>query len=61
MDGLPQKIGLRDEIGIENTNKLTLGGRQAGFQSARFKARAIDPMNQLDIKAPAFNSPRRQR
>ena len=54
MDRLPQKIGLRNEVGIENTNEITLSGRKPGLQSAGFEPSAIDAVDQLHVEPPAL-------
>src|ERR1700682_464782 len=54
MDRLAQKIGLRNEIGIENTNEITLSGREPGLQSAGFEPSAIDAVDQLYVEPPAL-------
>ncbi len=51
MDRPAQKIGLRNEVGIEDTNEITLGGGQPGLQSAGFEPCAIDAVDQLHVES----------
>ena len=38
---------LRNEVGIENADKITLGRGQPGLERARLEADAIDAVDQL--------------
>ena len=51
VDGLHQEIRCRDEIGIEDEDKLALAGLEALAQRAGLEAGAVDPVDVLDIEA----------
>lgn len=44
-NGTAEKIGLRDEVSVKDSNEFALGGFETVFQGAGFEAFAIGPMN----------------
>ena len=54
LDSLAQEIGLRDEVGIENTNEITLSRGESGLQSAGCDSCAVNAMDQLHVETPAL-------
>ena len=50
VDRFLKEVGIRNEVGVENENELTLGFRHAIFKSARFEARAVGAMKTLGVK-----------
>ena len=54
INGAPEQVGLRDKIGVENTDKIAFGKLESCGESTRFEASAINAMDELDIEtAPA--------
>src|SRR6267143_7115545 len=53
VDRFPQEIGLRNEVGIQDTNKITFSRSKPGLQSAGLEASAIDAVDPLDVETPA--------
>src|ERR1041385_4424519 len=56
MDARFKESGLRNKIGVENTDELAPRRRQPCLERAGFVADAILPMDQFDIE-PAFRQP----
>ena len=52
MDRLPQKIGLRDKVGVQEYKQNHSQRTQARSPGARFEPSAIDAVDQLDIEPP---------
>src|SRR6266849_8674383 len=54
INGALEQVGLRDKIGVENTDKIAFGKLESCGESTRFEASAINAMDELDIEtAPA--------
>ena len=49
-----QQVGLRDEIGIEDTDEIALGGGEPGLQGARLEAGPVGAVDQLHVEPAAL-------
>ena len=56
IDGAFQRVGRRDEIGVENENELAFRAVQAGCERPGFEALSIVSMTILDVEAFGFQA-----
>src|SRR4029077_8343092 len=56
IDGAFQRVGRRDEIGVENENELAFRAVQAGCEGPGFEALSIVSMTILDVEAVGFQA-----
>ena len=56
IDGAFQRVGRRDEIGVENENELAFRAVQAGRERPGFEALSIVSMTILDVEAFGFQA-----
>jgi hypothetical protein len=52
VDGFLKKIRIRNEVGVENENEITVGSFHPIFESASFKAGTVSAVNAFCVKAP---------
>src|SRR6266536_5149383 len=52
INGALEQVGLRNKIGVENTDKIAFGGLESCGESTGFETGAIDSMDELNVEAP---------